>query len=206
MFLGLAITGIVSLIVSSSDLLLKYTLQNQTVIFVLLVAEIFLVMILAHSVRFIHSTKAGFLFIFYSAINGITLASIFLIYTKESIASTFFVTSAMFGFSSVYGYFTKKDLSSLASLLVMGLFGLILASITNIIFYNDTAYWITTYAGVLIFTVFTAYDVQYIKKMNVIGNEDSDEDRTEAIVGALALYLDFVNLFLYLLRLFGKKK
>ena len=107
---------------------------------------------------------------------------------------------------SAYGYFTKKDLTSWGNLLLMALFGLIVASIGNIFMKSETLMWITTYVGILIFVGLTAYDTQKIKNTNIIGNEGTDEDRKEAIIGALTLYLDFINLFLKLLRLFGKRK
>jgi len=134
------------------------------------------------------------------------LAVIFMIYTAESIASTFFVTAGTFAVMSAYGYFTKKDLSSWGNILFMGLIGIILASLVNLFFHNEMLYWITTYIGILVFVGLTAYDTQKIKEMNVIGNEGTDEDRKESIIGALVLYLDFINLFLLLLRVLGDRK
>jgi uncharacterized protein len=133
------------------------------------------------------------------------MASIFVLYTATSIASTFFVTAGTFGAMSMYGYFTKRDLTKMGSLLMMALIGLIIASVVNMFMASSTLYWITTYAGILIFVGLVAYDTQKIKEMNIIGNEGTDEDRKEAIMGALALYLDFINLFLYLLRLLGRR-
>ena len=112
----------------------------------------------------------------------------------------------MFGALAVFGYATKRDLSSLGSIAFMALIGLILASIVNLFWANDALYWITTYAGVAIFSALTAYDMQKVKKINVAGDAGTDADKREAILGALALYLDFVNLFLYLLRIFGKRR
>jgi FtsH-binding integral membrane protein len=131
---------------------------------------------------------------------------IFLVFTAESIASTFFITAGTFGVMSIYGYTTKSDLSKWGNLLFMGLIGLIIASIANFFMESTMLYWITTYVGVLIFVGLTAYDTQKIKNANVIGNEGTEEDSKEAIMGALTLYLDFINLFLYLLRIFGRRK
>ena len=152
------------------------------------------------------SQTATLIFILYSVLNGLTLSIVFLIFTKESIASTFFITAGTFAIMSIYGYFTKNDLTTLGNLCIMGLIGLILASIINYFILDQTLYWISTYAGILIFIGLIAYDTQKIKKINIIGNEGTDEDKKEAIIGALTLYLDFINLFLRLLRLFGRRK
>jgi FtsH-binding integral membrane protein len=146
------------------------------------------------------------IFIAYSMLNGLTLSCIFVVYTEESIASTFFVTAGTFAVMSIYGYTTKTDLTKWGNLLFMGLVGLIIASLANMFMKSEMLYWITTYVGVFIFVGLTAYDTQKIKNMNIIGNEGTDDDKKEAIMGALTLYLDFINLFLYLLRIFGRKK
>jgi FtsH-binding integral membrane protein len=112
----------------------------------------------------------------------------------------------MFGALGIFGYTTKRDLSSIGSIAFMALFGLIAASIVNLFWANSTLYWITTYAGVAIFSALTAYDMQKIKQLNVRGNTGTDEDKREAILGALTLYLDFINLFLFLLRIFGRER
>ena len=140
-------------------------------------------------------------------LNGLTLSTIFLVYTQSSIASTFFVTAATFGCMSMYGYTTQRDLTSLRSFLFMGLIGLIVASLVNIFLQSGPLYWILTYAGVAIFMGLTAYDTQKIKELSrVMGTQDSESFQKVAIMGALRLYLDFVNLFLYLLRVFGKRR
>jgi FtsH-binding integral membrane protein len=150
--------------------------------------------------------RATIVFILYSVLNGLTLSIIFLIYTTGSIASTFFVTAGTFAVMSAYGYLTKSDLSKWGNILFMGLIGIIIASIVNYFMQSETLYAIITYIGVLIFVALTAYDTQKIKTMNIIGNEGTDEDKKEAIMGALTLYLDFINLFLYLLRLLGRRR
>jgi hypothetical protein len=152
------------------------------------------------------ATTAVAAFILYSVITGFVLSMIFLVFTAASIASTFFVTAGTFAFMSILGYYTKTDLTSVGRILMMALVGLILASIVNFFMESSTLYWITTYAGVLIFTGLIAYDTQKIKNMNIIGNEGTDEDKKEAILGALTLYLDFINLFLFLLRILGNRK
>jgi FtsH-binding integral membrane protein len=138
-------------------------------------------------------------------LNGATLSFIFLVYTAESIASTFVVTGLTFGAMSVYGFTTKKDLSGWGNILFMALIGLIIASVANIFFANSALYWITTYAGIIIFVGLTAYDTQKLKN---ISSQISDEQTATklAIMGALSLYLDFINLFLFLLRLLGSRK
>ena len=176
------------------------------VFLLLIIAEFALVASLAGWIMKMSAQVATLIFILYSALNGLTFSVIFLAYTADSIASTFFITAGTFAVMSAYGYFTKSDLTKFGSLLFMGLIGLIIASLVNMFFQNEMLYWITTYLGVFIFIGLIAYDTQKIKKMNVIGNEGTEEDKKEAILGALTLYLDFINLFLYMLRLFGRRK
>ena len=172
----------------------------------MIIGELLLVGALSKMVNRVSATTAMAMFIGYSVMNGVTISFIFFVYTMGSIASTFFITAATFAAMSAIGYFTKKDLTSLGNILTMALIGLIIASIVNIFLKSDMLYWIATYAGVLIFTGLTAYDTQKIKEMNIIGNAGTDEDKKEAIMGALTLYLDFINLFLFLLRIFGGRK
>jgi len=150
------------------------------------------------------AAAATLAFMIYAAFNGITLATIFLIYTSSSIASTFFITAGTFGVMSVYGAVTKRDLTSVGHFCFMALIGLILASVVNIFLQNSALVWITTYAGILIFVGLTAYDTQKIKAMSGFG--DSEEERKGAIMGALRLYLDFVNLFVMILRVSGRRR
>ena len=152
------------------------------------------------------ASQAMAVFFLYAGLNGITLAPLFLLYTTASLASTFFVTAGMFGAMSFYGYTTKKDLTSWGSFLFMGLIGIIIASVVNIFLQNSMLYWVISYAGVLIFIGLTAYDTQKIKEMNILGNEGTEEDTKEAIRGALKLYLDFINLFIMLLRIMGTRR
>jgi len=206
MSVALLITAVVSIYTASSETMLSLIFGNRLVFYGLLIGEILMVMGLSAMINRMTATTATTLFIAYSALNGLTMACIFLIYTGTSIASTFFITALTFGAMSVYGYFTKTDLTRMGSLLMMGLIGLIIASVVNLFLHNDVVSWITSFLGVLIFTGLTAYDTQKIKEMNAVGNTDAESDRKGAIMGALRLYLDFVNLFLYLLRFFGNRK
>ncbi|AZO96627.1 Bax inhibitor-1/YccA family protein [Halocella sp. SP3-1] len=206
MFLALMITAVVSLITISSETILMFIFGNEAVFFALLISELLLVWILSRRINKMAVPTAMISYLLYSVINGLTLSCIFLAYTMGSIAGTFFVTASIFGVMSIYGYFTDKDLTSAGNLCLMGLIGIILASLVNM-FLNSTAlYWIITYAGVIIFTALTAYDTQKIKQMNVIGDEGTAQDQKQSIIGALILYLDFINLFLMLLRIFGRSR
>jgi uncharacterized protein len=149
-------------------------------------------------------TTASALFIVYAALNGLTMAAIFLVYTRTSIASTFFITASTFGVMSLYGYTTKRDLTKMGSLLFMALIGLILASLVNFFLKSTALYWIITYAGVLIFVGLIAWDTQKIKRLSTQATDETSGRRI-AIIGSLMLYLDFINLFLFLLRIFGKR-
>jgi hypothetical protein len=138
----------------------------------------------------------------YAALNGLTFAFIFAFYTTQSVYTAFFVTAGMFAVMAAIGWTTSIDLSKLGTVLLMALFGFILATIVNIFLASSTLYWITTYAGVVIFCGLTAYDMQKLKRLNTEGMTGEVRDKS-AVIGALALYLDFINLFLFLLRIFG---
>lgn len=206
MCLALAVTGVVAVYVASSEELMSFVFGTRGVLIGLIIVEFIAVAVLAGLIGSMSARMATFIFLLYSMLNGVTLSIVFAVFTSESIASTFFVTAGTFGAMSIYGYTTKSDLTKWGNLLFMGLIGLIIASIANFFMKSSTLYWITTFAGVLIFVGLTAYDTQKIKNANIIGNEGTEEDDKEAIMGALTLYLDFINLFLYLLRIFGKKK
>ena len=205
MSFALALTGLTAVFVAMTPTLTHLIFGNKLVFYGLIIGELALVAWLSLAIQKMSATMATSVFLGYSVLNGVTMASIFLIYSASSIASTFFITAGTFAAMSVYGYTTKRDLTSMGNLLMMGVMGLIIASIVNIFMKSPMLYWITTYAGVLIFVGLIAYDTQKIKDMNIIGNEGTDEDRKEAILGALSLYLDFINLFLYLLRIFGRR-
>ncbi len=203
---ALMITGVVAMGVASSPALVKAIIGTPILFLGLILGELALVVVLSAAINKLSALAATAAFVFYSALNGATFSIIFLAYTLESIASTFFITAGTFGIMSAYGWLTRTDLSSLGNLLFMALIGLVIASLVNLFWHNTTLYWIVTYVGVLIFVGLVAYDTQKIKRMNIIGNEGTDEGRKEAIMGALALYLDFINLFLMLLRIFGRRR
>ena len=203
---GLALTGGMSWYVSTNETILNLLVTQPMLFFGLLIAEIGLVFYLAARVMSMSASQAMGVFFLYAGLNGVTLAPLFLLYTTASLTSTFLVTAGMFGAMSFYGYTTKKDLTSWGSFLFMGLIGIILASIVNMFMNSSALYWIITYAGILIFVGLTAYDTQKIKEMNILGNEGTEEDTKEAIRGALKLYLDFINLFLMMLRVMGTRR
>jgi hypothetical protein len=203
MALGLAVTAITALFAINSGLI--YSILSPGVMLVLIVAELGIVIALSAAIGRLQSSTALLMFFGYSFLNGLTLSTIFLIYTKSSIANTFFVTAGTFAVMSVYGYTTKRDLTSMGSFLMMGLFGVIIASFVNFFFKSPAFYWLITYAGIAVFVGLTAYDAQKIKEMAYAGFAGSEEERKGAIIGALRLYLDFINLFLLLLRIFGRR-
>jgi len=206
MGLGLATTAVVSLLTASSPSLLNLIFGNQIVFFGLIIAELGLVMALSAAIGRLQATTATLMFFIYSALNGLTLSAIFLAYTSASIANTFFVTAGTFGVMSLYGYTTKRDLTNLGSFLFMGLVGIILASLVNFFLKSDALHWVITYAGIIVFVGLTAYDTQKIKAMALQGFSDEETERKSAVIGALRLYLDFVNLFLMLLNIFGRRR
>jgi FtsH-binding integral membrane protein len=152
------------------------------------------------------SNMAIGLFLLYSVLNGMTLSVLLIAYTGASVASTFFITAGMFGAMSVYGYTTKQDLSSWGNLLFMALIGLILASVVNIYLQSSGLYWLINYIGVLVFVGLTAYDTQKIKQIAAQVIVESEEGRKVAILGALTLYLDFINMFIFMLRILGNRR
>jgi len=204
MGLGLATTAIVSLVTASNPALIN-VIFGTGLFWVLFIAELALVWVLSAAINRLQAATAAIMFFVYSGLNGLTLSIIFLVYTKASIASTFFVTAGTFGVMSLYGYTTKKDLTSWGSFLFMGLIGIVLASVVNIFFNSPTIYWLVTYAGIIIFVGLTAYDTQSIKAMALQGFENAEMETKGAVIGALQLYLDFINLFLMLLRIFGRR-
>ena len=200
MTVALAITGITALAVVNSPTLSSLLFSGRATFFILLIAELGLVWYVSARIMSLSFTTATGLFMLYSLLNGLTLSVLFAVYTRSSIASTFFITAG-----TLYGYFTKKDLSSWGNILIMAVIGLIIASVVNIFMQSAMIYWIITYAGVLIFVGLTAYDTQKIKQM-LANQEINEQTQKLALLGALSLYLDFINLFLYLLRIFGDRK
>jgi hypothetical protein len=203
---GLGITGFMAFYISNSPAMMNIIFGNPIMPIALIITKIGLVFWLATRVMQMSASKATGVFMLYAGLTGITFSAIFMAYTTASIFSTFLVTAGTFGAMSLYGYTTKKDLTSWGSFLFMGLIGIIIASLVNMFMQSSMMHMIITYAGVLIFVGLTAYDTQKIKEMNILGNEGTEEDTKEAIRGALTLYLDFINLFLMLLRLMGDRR
>lgn len=199
---GLTLTALLAVMTVSSPSMLQLVIGNRFVFFGLIIGELALVVVLSAAINRLSAAMAMLLFIAYASLNGVTLSVIFLAYTAESIASTFLITGGMFGAMSAYGYLTRRDLTSWGSFLFMGLIGIVIASLVNIFFGVSILYWISTYCGIIVFTGLTAYDTQKIKAFALRGEVGTKP----AILGALTLYLDFINLFLMLLRLFGRRR
>ena len=203
---GLVVTGIIAYLIGTDPAMIQKLIENPGLLWGAIIGEFVLVIAISAGINKMSSAVATGCFLLYSALTGVVLSFIFLRYSMESIATTFFVTSMTFGVMSVYGYVTKRDLTSIGNLCFMALIGIIIASIVNIFIGSSALYWGVTYLGILIFVGLTAYDTQKIKEMSMaLGDElsASETGKKQAILGALALYLDFINLFLLLLRLFG---
>jgi uncharacterized protein len=205
MFVGLVITGLVAAAIGASDTLLTDITENPWLLIGLIAVQIGLVLTISAAINRLSPAVALALFFVYAGTVGVIFALVFELYTAQSIFTTFLITAAMFGAVGTWGYLTKRDLSTMGTVLLMALIGLILATIVNIFVANEALYWITTYAGVVIFAGLTAYDMQKIKGYAHAGLDDEAEQRA-SILGALALYLDFINLFLFLLRIFGQRR
>ncbi|HGM5493226.1 TPA: Bax inhibitor-1 family protein [Serratia fonticola] len=204
---GLLLTAFVSWYAAHTPAIINFIFSSQITFFGLIILQLGLVFVISGMVNRLSGTMATALFMLYSALTGLTLSSIFIAYTYSSIASTFVVTAGMFGAMSLYGYTTKRDLSGFGSMLFMGLIGIVLASLVNIWLKSPALMWAITYIGVLVFVGLTAYDTQKLKAMGEqLNADDKDSFRKYAIVGALTLYLDFINLFLMLLRIFGNRR
>jgi|SRR5687768_994080 FtsH-binding integral membrane protein len=199
---GLALTAAVAWLVQPY----VRTIFQPGTLLILVLAELALVWFLASSIQRLNATVATALFLVYSALNGLTLSSIFIVYSLPSIAGTFIATAGMFAAVSVYGFMTKRDLSSMGSMLFMALIGLLIASVVNFFLANEMLYWLITYAGVLIFVGLTAYDTQKLRWYAIQTQNDPTMSARLAIYGALTLYLDFINLFLFLLRILGNRR
>jgi len=203
---ALAITGGVALWTASTPSMIEFIFANRGVFFTLLIVQVLLVISLAGWVKKMSSPTATLIFILYSILTGFVFSALFLVYTAGSLASTFLITGGMFAVMSIYGWTTGNDLTKFGSLLFMLLIGLIIASIVNIFMNSPVLYWISTYVGIFIFTGLVAYDTQKIKEMGGYLEEGSEEHRKGAVIGALNLYLDFINLFMMLLRIFGDRR
>lgn len=206
MTLALVLTGFTAYGVASSPAILMAIYSNSILMWGLVIAEFALVIGVSAAINRISLTTATLMFALYSVINGALLSSIFVIYTASSIASVFFVTAGTFAVMAVYGYVTKRDLTKLGSLLFMALLGIIIASIVNMFIKSSGFDLVISYIGVLIFVGLTAYDSQKIKEMMLAAPDASETSQKLAVLGALSLYLDFINLFIYLLRIFGNRR
>ena len=204
MFLGLLVTALVSFFCAGSPAVLSFYAQHSWLIWGLFIAELVLVFAISGGISRMQSSTATALFFLFAVVNGLALFPIFLVYTHVSIAKTFFITAATFGAMSIYGYFTTKDLTRWGSFLMMALIGLIICTVINIFWANSTFDWIISGLGVLIFVGLTAWDTQKIKQWAAAAPFEATGKL--ATLGALSLYLDFINLFLYLLRFFGNSR
>jgi uncharacterized protein len=207
MAIGLGLTGFVALYVSNSEALMKLIFGNQLTFFGLIIGELILVFTISARVHKMRAATATYLFLLYAALNGATLSAIFLIYTSSSITSTFFICAATFVASSIYGMATKRDLTSMGHFMFMGLIGIVIASVVNLFVHSSGMSLIVSYIGVIVFVGLTAYDTQKLRTMALSQPEGLEAGiiRKGAILGALALYLDFINLFLMLLRILGNR-
>lgn len=207
MTLALAVTGLTAAYVGTNSGLVSAVFSNSATMWVLVLAELALVWVLSANIHRLSFPVAGLMFIAYSVLNGVTLSLIFVVYTMTSIATTFFVTAGTFAVMSLVGMAVKRDLSPIGRILFMALIGLIIATIVNLFVASSALSWAITYIGVLVFVGLTAYDTQKIKFMMLqYGDGVNDATMKLALMGSLTLYLDFVNLFLYLLRIFGNNK
>ena len=202
MFMGLLATGVVAFLVVSNPIIIKTLFSSPIMMIFLAIGTLALVWNLSANMHKMTPAAASANFFIYAGLNGVMLSSIFLIYTAQSIFSTFCIAAVTFGITALYGATTKKDLTKLGSLLFMALIGLIIASVVNMFFHSTGLASLINYAGVLIFVGLTAYDMQAIKKIG----QSYGYNPNFAVLGALKLYLDFINLFIYLLRIFGDRR
>lgn len=207
MAIGLALTGVTAFLVANSQAAMEIFIYNSIMRWGIIIAELGLVFYLSARIEKISSQAATGLFLLYSGLNGVTLSVILHVYTATSVTATFFITAGMFGAMAIYGLVTKKDLSGMGSFMFMGLIGMIIASVVNIFLQSSMMSWVVSGIGVIVFTGLTAYDVQKITQMGASGimSQGDSAIRKVAILGALALYLDFINLFLSLLQFLGNR-
>lgn len=207
MSLALAITGLTSYYVAGSQAIVTAIFSNQIIFWGIAIAELVIVLALTAKINSLSFSTAGIMFAVYSILNGVLISSIFMIYTMDSIATTFFISAGMFAAMAIVGSTTKKDLSGIGRFAIMAVIGLIIASVVNIFLKSSTFEFIISIIGVIIFAALTAYDAQKIKAMlHEYGTDVNETSQKIALLGSLSLYLDFINMFLYLLRLFGSRK
>lgn len=206
MAMGLGASALASFWLLTQPGLMRAIFTNTVLLLALVVAELGLVIWISAGLMRMSATLAASLFFVYSLLNGLTLAAIFVVYTSQSILSTFAVTAGTFLFFSVYGATTHRDLTSVGSLAMMGLIGVILASVVNLFLKSSALMWVTTFVGIGVFLGLIAYDTQKLKALHAMGFESAETQKKMAVLGALRLYLDFINLFLLLLRIFGRQR
>ena len=206
MTMALAITGFTAYGVATSPGILQTIYSNPAVMWGVIIAELILVVTVSGAINRLSLSVATLLFIVYSVLNGALLSSVFLVYTASSVATVFFITAGTFAAMALVGYTTKTDLSSMGKILLMALIGMIIATIVNLFVKSTGLELIISYIGVLVFVGLTAYDSQKIKQMLLQAPDASEGAQKVALLGALSLYLDFINLFLYLLRIFGRRE
>ncbi len=204
MTLGLMATGATAFYVASSPALINLFLGNSLLLIGIFIVEIVLVGFLVAKIDSLSEQQASMIFLGYSILNGITLSGLLLVYTGASIALTFFITAGTFATMAVYGATTKSDLSQMGKIMFMGLIGIVIASLVNIFLKSNMIEWIVSYVGVAVFTGLTAWDVQKLKLLSANANSE-EEIKKVAIYGALTLYMDFINLFIFLLRIMGNR-
>lgn len=203
---ALTVTALTSFFLSQSTAFLAAFLGNSALMWIAIIAELGVVIWLSSRLHAMSMTMATILFIAYSVLNGVTLSVIFLVYEPEVIALTFAVTAGMFAIMSIIGYTTRMDLSKVGGILLMALIGIILASVVNLFLGSETLYWVITYVGVIVFVGLTAYDTNKLRQIYTEYGAVNETGQKLALMGALTLYLDFINLFLYLLRIFGNRR
>lgn len=204
MMFALAMTGLTAAAVATQPQMVEAIYSNRLLFWGIMIAELGLVLYLSARIMSMSFAAAGLAFAVYAILNGVSLSFIFMVYTMESIATTFFITAGTFGAMSLVGYTVKRDLSTLGRVLIMALIGVIIATVVNMFVHSSGLQYIISILGVLIFTGLTAYDTQKIKEMvSVYGHSGDESVMKLALLGSLTLYLDFINLFLYLLRIFG---
>lgn len=204
MFIALLTTALTALYVASTPAITSFIFSNNIIFGIMIIAELGLVIGLSAALKKISTTTANIMLLLYAILNGILLSSIFFAYELGSIAYTFFISAGVFLAMSIYGFVTRKDLNSFGSYCFMALFGIIIASLVNLFVHSSTLEWIVSFIGVGIFMGLTAWDTQKIK--NAAFSIEPSETGKLAVIGALSLYLDFINMFLYLLRFFGNSR
>ncbi len=205
MAVGLVVTALAALFTVATPLI-RILVSNMILFFGLMIGELVMVVVLSRAINRFSAMTAGLLFLAYSVLNGVTLSIILLVYTGASIAITFGITACTFGIMTLFGYTTQRDLTKMGSLLIMALIGFLIASVVNIFLNSSALYYIITYIGILIFIGLVAYDTQKLKRMAAGLGEEGQALQKASILGALMLYLDFINLFLLLLRLLGRRR